>query len=74
MAAYVRGVIMVLKIITAWIAIGFLSYGAMWACASEAQCMGGCDSYECRSMFDCGISCNCIKVNDSLEGVCVEVW
>ena len=72
--AYLRGIIMVLKIIFAWLAIGLASYSIMWACASEAQCQGRCKSYECTSPFDCGIHCTCIKSGDSWSGVCIEAW
>ena len=72
--AYARGCVMVVKIVVAWIAIGFISYGAMWACASEAHCGGGCKAYHCSSSMDCGLSCDCVRINDTWDGTCVENW
>ena len=69
-----RSMAHVVMFILAFQVIGFASYWLMGGCAAEAQCTGNCKSYRCSSSLDCGLSCDCVRINDTWYGTCVENW
>jgi hypothetical protein len=47
--------------------------GVVLGAAGEARC-SGCSAVDCSFSTQCGVRCECVKLNGKIRGQCVEKW